>query len=520
MAKLWLLAVSVLWLTGCAVGPSSTDLSVDSPASETFLVQSKNYPRLTEYYKNQLKKRDTISTRLKLAQAYIDSNDNESALFTLASVITNSKADGTAFYLQGVAQYKLGKLEQSLRSLEVAVQKSPNDARSINMLGVAQAELGMLKQARESFNHARELMYDDLAVKNNLALLDMLEGDFKQAAARLMPIYINTPSKADPKLRANLAIIVAKLGSFETLKSLYADKYSDAELFDIFQNLRASEPATKTSKSTITRKSNDLPAIAKNQLIVKAGATQFESEKRELLREPSERNTVPDDVASTPLLQATPKVNHAPIHAESSGKPVIKKSESGLDSTAEKRIDDEVTDIPDSVFLSQVTPQYQRSHENTLAQTSKQEARDTYSELTGIERRYDRSAPATKMSEPQPIPLPINLSNTQQKSPIADKQAFSNSVLGIKREFSAPVAVEPANDAVQINEPLDKYAEPLVASSKQQKSSAKKWEFVPLSNYNLKHEGGLNIPVAQFRHHGNLIDITLDSDATIIAVEQ
>lgn len=510
MAKLWLLAVSVLWLTGCAVGPSSTDLSVDSPASETFLVQSKNYPRLTEYYKNQLKKRDTISTRLKLAQAYIDSNDNESALFTLASVITNSKADGTAFYLQGVAQYKLGKLEQSLRSLEVAVQKSPNDARSINMLGVAQAELGRLKQARESFNHARELMYDDLAVKNNLALLDMLEGDFKQAAARLMPIYINTPSKADPKLRANLAIIVAKLGSFETLKSLYADKYSDAELFDIFQNLRASEPATKTSKSTITRKSNDLPAIAKNQLIVKAGATQFESEK----------NTVPDDAASTPLLEATPKVNHAPIHAESSGKPVIKKSEPGLGSTAEKRIDDEVTDIPGSVFLSQVTPQYQRSHENTLVQTSKQEARDTYSELTGIERRYDRSVPATKMSEPQPIPLPINLSNTQQKRPIADKQAFSNSVLGIKREFSAPVAVEQANDVVQINEPLDNYAQPLVASSKQQKSSAKKWEFVPLSNYNLERESGLNIPVAQFRHHGNLIDITLDSDATIIAVEQ
>lgn len=241
--KLLTLLIATTLLAGCA-SPGS-NYSETSNNNERFLELSENSVRLIELYKERLRNEENVAARLKLAKAYLDTGDSESCLFTLSPLVREGKGGSETFYLQGVAQYNIGRLRQAETSLQIAINQDPKSAKAINMLGVAYAELGNLDGARQQFNQAREMMYDDLVIKNNLALVDMLEGNYQDAVVLLMPVYLTNPDQADPQLKANLAILLSKLGSFETLRQIYSERYSDAQLFDIFNDLKGSEPVSR-----------------------------------------------------------------------------------------------------------------------------------------------------------------------------------------------------------------------------------------------------------------------------------
>lgn len=245
MLKFIVLAFFIVTITGCANQyPMESQASGDNSdlMSEKILIKSSNYFRLIELYKNELKKKENSDIRLKLAKAYIDSHDNESALFTLTPLVVKNKVDPEVFYLQGVAQYNLGKIDQAERSLKITLQNTPKNAKAFNMLGIIYADKGELDKARDAFNQARTLMYDDVTIKNNLALLDLIEGNYKKAAAILLPVYLNSRGKVDSNVKANLAIIMAKLGSFDYISTLYSDKYTKDQLLEIYNDLKTSEP--------------------------------------------------------------------------------------------------------------------------------------------------------------------------------------------------------------------------------------------------------------------------------------
>lgn len=248
MNKLLILLITTALLAGCA---SSGGSRSSMPADERFLELSSNSARLIELYKERLRNEEDVPTRLKLAKVYLDAGDNESSLFTLTPLIRDGNGGAEAFYLQGVAQYNIGRLRQAETSLQIAINKDVSSAKAVNMLGVVYAELGNLSGARQSFNQAREMMYDDLVIKNNLALVDMLEGDYQHAIVLLMPIYLKNPDQADATLKANLAILLSKLGSFETLRTVYGKQYNDAQLYEIFNDLKNSVPVSKDYQPTV-----------------------------------------------------------------------------------------------------------------------------------------------------------------------------------------------------------------------------------------------------------------------------
>lgn len=242
MKKLFLLLIATTLVTGCA---SSGSTQIAASNNERFLELSANNTRLIELYKDKLRNQESEEIRLKLARVYLDTGDNESCLFTLMPLIREGKGGSEAFYLQGVSQYNTGRLRQAETSLKIAINRDNSSAKAINMLGVTYAELGNLSGARQQFNQAREMMYDDLVIKNNLALVDMLEGHYQDAVVLLMPVYLSNPEQADSQLKANLAILLSKLGSFETLRRVYGKQYSDAQLVDIFNDLKNSTPVTR-----------------------------------------------------------------------------------------------------------------------------------------------------------------------------------------------------------------------------------------------------------------------------------
>ncbi|ENM3882985.1 MULTISPECIES: tetratricopeptide repeat protein [Vibrio] len=268
---LWLFCV--LLLSGCSSfyqafnSEGSQTQNLEKPLDfdqESLLIKTNNQAGLIELYKTQLQQQENPQIRFKLANAYFNGKDPESSLFTLAPLMTakSSVARDELFFLQGRAQYQLGRIEQAQRSLLAALQVNPNSAKALNSISIIYAQQGEWRKAREGFNRARELMFDDVTVKNNLALIDILEQDYQSAAARLLPIYLN--GQADDMVTANLALIMAKIGSFEHLRSFYGQQYSDEELYLAYLNLREMQlmnhmpaEASANSKSHLLQPNNN-----------------------------------------------------------------------------------------------------------------------------------------------------------------------------------------------------------------------------------------------------------------------
>lgn len=538
MGKLFLL-LSTLVIAGCSVmsGHSQSPNAAGAEralADENFLINSGNYSRLIDLYKQQLKKNDQPETRIKLAKAYLDIQDNESALFTIAPVITQPNASAESFYLQGLAQFNLGKTQLAEHSLEVAVNKEKNNARFINLLGATQAELGRLASARDSFNRARSLLYDDVVIKNNLALVDMMEGNYQDAAARLMPVYRADPEGADDQLKANLAIIAAKLGSFETLKLLYGNQYSDTELFGIFQGLRSSNyvPSLKEQSKTDERllgknsTSGEIQWQKSQQVQLATGSpTVIESDQKNLDTthvteqvELIERQMILGQQQSeSPVLPQTPL----------SGPLQEKKDNSGVSKMVRPRTSEQI--------------KVEAQTATTVIPPSTQGNRQTFEDLVGIQRRYaDVSSDSFEQRSSSVTNNSYDQSN-EENSRLLRKDAFPSLESANEPNFNGTDSLAPVSE----NAPLD-VQWPLPASTLKPMShntsiekmspelslvrsermavkvkpandqttlqldavqSKKKWRFVPLERYSILSTDAFAIPVAQFRHEGQLIDV-------------
>ncbi|MGL5653930.1 MAG: tetratricopeptide repeat protein [Vibrio sp.] len=256
-----ILLLSLMLLTGC-----SSLLPLDSaskPATQNYgqplefdeeqlLIKTNNQAGLIALYKRQLQQQQNPTTRFKLAQAYFDSGDPESTLFTLAPLTSGSTAlpRDELFFLQGRAQYQLNLAEPAHESLLAALQANPDSGKTLNLIGILYAQQGERVKARASFNRARELMFDDVTIKNNLALLDIFEQDYQSAAARLLPIYLN--GQADQTVTANLALAMAQIGSYEHLRSFYGQQYGDQELYQLYLNLRQVQLINPVTESATT----------------------------------------------------------------------------------------------------------------------------------------------------------------------------------------------------------------------------------------------------------------------------
>ncbi|MEF1171637.1 hypothetical protein [Vibrio sinaloensis] len=231
----------VVFLVGCA-STNSDDRSLNK---EALLIQAQNYNELVGYYKSQLSVRDTEEVRIKLARSYLKIKDADSALFILKPLMAQKKISAEALLLNANSLYELGEFEQGLRDIEKAKEIDPKNAEIQNMAGLLYSANGDYNRARMMFNHARSNFYDDITVKNNLAVLDIIEGHYLDAVQRLMPIYTN--DKADAQVQANLMLALAKLGNFDYVKTMLGPEVTEEEAFNHFAALRNSEPTSQVN---------------------------------------------------------------------------------------------------------------------------------------------------------------------------------------------------------------------------------------------------------------------------------
>lgn len=242
MVRLFFFVLCFLMISGCSSQSGSTraDGKLSKQESEKLLIASDNHLGLVELYKTELLENDNFEARYKLAKNYLKLHDPEMALFYLKPVLKSTKPEVKYIYLQATAQYDLGNAELAKNILKDLLVESPKYAVAYNFIGVINAEQGHLVEAKNAFKSARDLMFDDVTVKNNLAVIDLIEQNYEVAIGRLLPLYVN--GNTDERIKANLLIAMVKAGQFDKFKTLL-NANDEEEAYQLFHALYAMKPA-------------------------------------------------------------------------------------------------------------------------------------------------------------------------------------------------------------------------------------------------------------------------------------
>ena len=241
------LLVCLGFLSGCVTttgknNSGTANISL-SQSSEILLQAAENHSALIELYKQQLKNTSdqniNTETLLKLGKAYLASGDPESTLFYIEPLI-NAGGDAELMLLKSRALFELGNLDDALGAARVAHNFNTEDPNIPNMLGLIYASTGELEEARSSFMQARAGLLDDQTVKNNLAMLDILENNYVSAVERLMPLY--NAGQADERIKANLVFALIKGGMYDEFKAIYTEADTEAERVALFRMLSEVTP--------------------------------------------------------------------------------------------------------------------------------------------------------------------------------------------------------------------------------------------------------------------------------------
>ncbi|WP_340642534.1 tetratricopeptide repeat protein [Photobacterium damselae] len=219
---IYIIFLSLLVLSGC----SSSSLD-NSQAREIMLKSTKNYPDLINFYKEKIKKQNLDLDKNKLAQVYLDYNDPESALF-IVNNIPNHMNNVESLIIMANAFFDLGNNKEALNIAKKANVLEPNRGDIENLIAIIYASNGDIKNARDFFNMARLHLYDDIKIKNNLAVLDILDEDYTMASNKLIELYAK--NRNDNEIYSNLVLALSKSNNIELLEKILKPKFNNDEI--------------------------------------------------------------------------------------------------------------------------------------------------------------------------------------------------------------------------------------------------------------------------------------------------
>ncbi len=236
----YIFLLTFLAITGC-VSSESHDLesSLDRSnfeSKEKILIDSGDNQKLISFYKQEIMDSDSVELKIKLIEAYLEIGDIESAIFYLEQTKATGEYRDDIYFLRARAYYQNNELDRAEKNATNAIKSKDKYAEAENLMGLIYAGQGKYDLAKQYFNQARQHHYNDVAIKNNLAVVDLLEEDYQKAVFRLESLFNN--GLADRQVKVNLALAYAKLGQFEQVVSVLGGDYSAQEIQHIYMALR------------------------------------------------------------------------------------------------------------------------------------------------------------------------------------------------------------------------------------------------------------------------------------------
>ncbi|EHE1594563.1 NrfG protein, partial [Salmonella enterica] len=208
----FLLCIVVLMFAGCATPLSG---SADTPQKLELLRDSKNYRALIDIYRERLKKHENGDDRYALSYYYYSSGDCISALQYLSSV-SAANMRNRILYIRSLIACE--KYRDSITQTNAALKLEPRNYELLNLKGIAEALSGHTRSGKKSIQSARDLFIKDKTAINNLAMIEIIEGNYEQAVKILLPLYQN--GCKDLTIVHNLVYSLVKSGYIVYAKSI------------------------------------------------------------------------------------------------------------------------------------------------------------------------------------------------------------------------------------------------------------------------------------------------------------
>ncbi|MDD1828124.1 tetratricopeptide repeat protein [Photobacterium sp. ZSDE20] len=226
-----LLTLSVL--AGCQSAPSQQDLQLGDVTS---MEKVNNYDGLISYYKSQLEQgSEDPEVKEKLAWAYFHKGDIESADFYVQHLQNEGFENPNLYQLEGQVFDAINDIESAISAYLASIDAGNRTGQIHVLLGVSYTKVGKYDEAQKELNQARLRGYDDVVVKNNIAMIQMANGEYQQAIETLAPVLKEDP--ANKIVKANLAIALMKTQQIDSAKKLLKGDFSAEEIQNIAAEL-------------------------------------------------------------------------------------------------------------------------------------------------------------------------------------------------------------------------------------------------------------------------------------------
>ncbi|CAE6942481.1 TPA: tetratricopeptide repeat protein [Vibrio campbellii] len=230
--------ISIVLLTlGILAGCQSTSSQQSQVQDDvTNMEKVKNYDGLISHYKSMLEQgSQDPQVKEKLAWAYFHKGDIESANFYVQHLQKEGVETPSLYQLAGQV-FDAKNDTTSAISAYLSSIKSGNSSGQVHvLLAVSYTKAGQYDAAYQELNNARLRGYDDVVIKNNIAMIHMANGEYEQAIAMLTPVLKDNP--ANKVVKANLAIALIKTQQVDAARKLLKGDFSDQEILSIATEL-------------------------------------------------------------------------------------------------------------------------------------------------------------------------------------------------------------------------------------------------------------------------------------------
>jgi len=229
--------VGLFVLSGCT-NNNSLD-SLDNDQKEFILMKVNNQKGLIDLYRENLREHEDEETRYKLAARYYDVEDYESSFRYLKPLLENSN-DENVLILAARDNLETANYDGALEYIDKLLALNVKNGDAWNLRGVLFAQKREFDKAYSAYEKARELFVDDQIVVNNIAMCNIMQGDFPAARDNLLNLY--RTGNSNQKINHNLVYVLVKLQDFDAAESVLQQMSNNEQTDEIIESLSSVEP--------------------------------------------------------------------------------------------------------------------------------------------------------------------------------------------------------------------------------------------------------------------------------------
>lgn len=234
----------------------------------TALQAKGQHARAVSLMKQALEARDAPEFRTVLGLSLIRSGQVGSAIPELEAALAQNPIQAQAATALVGLYLRTGQTDKAVKLAESMVKRRAASADFYNLLGVAERQAGDRTAARAAFVQAVKLDAKLVGAQLNLARLDIAEGAFDAAAARLNPLF--KANEKNPEVLFELSVLAERRGQPADAQR-WLEKTVDIggpreirwplALANFHMRHGRAEPALEAAKIAISRAPEDLSAI-------------------------------------------------------------------------------------------------------------------------------------------------------------------------------------------------------------------------------------------------------------------